>query len=1271
MRKLICFLVALFIGTYGFALPIEMQVISGEASATSSNFAMQITASDKTILHWKDFSIAKGEMTQILLPNASSQVLNRVVGEVPSQILGQLQSNGQVFLINPNGVIFGVDAKVDTAALIASTLEMANDNFLAGGNLMFQGTSVAAVVNLGAVTADEIVLIGNNVENQGSLNGANVFCGTGTEVLLQLGQGIFIKSEGLDGPSEDNIFERGIRFAGRAEANGVEERNGRIFLVADEGQIDFTGSAIAESGEIRILGNEVYLHENAFVDVSGDFGGGTILVGGAFQGIETPGPNALYTVVDKDVTLKADALVNGPGGKVINWADKTTHFRGSISAQGGPEGGNGGLVEVSGKEKLSFCGTSNTLAPLGKTGTLLLDPGDFQIEHGAIGTSVNTIFNPGGCGLGCETIVDNCPGSILTDGDLNNILAANNVEVTNSGCSNIHINNAAGAVAISWASTSSLTITSSQNLTMDSNCTIVGAGSITLATMMGGGGTMTLNGQLMTNAPTAVANITLQADRDITINNNVLVNGASMFGGDITIQSFNGNINVLGNNNPVEISSPLNVNNPDGSGAATITLHAADGATPGTVSVVAGPNGRAQVGNGGSPSSPPAGYVAPQTVTCNIFINTNSPMMTNGNLVLLGSSAVDGYAQIGHGGPLAPPTMNILQGNIFNFVNNIFGSHAIQITGGSNTNSYAQIGHTVNPGAATTIGGVVQVKPSDNNVDTILGDITLLGGSAATSYALIGHGGIASAGVTRYQQFTPAGCMGLNCCVDGDPALGVHFEFFAGNLFLTGGTADQTYAAIGFTGNPAINFHDHPKIDLGGTFSSGVGSITLQSGTGGGGTGAGAYVGYFFYVPGGAAPGITMPTAGHVSPCQFFAVTPEQVLELEFLWSNYNMNMRGAAGGISAASIGCDALAGSGNVGMWLGLSVSNNAVIDGSFGAAGVGTLGSAFIQDGIGIPASIVVPSNSTIAFDTLTINSGMNSPAGINGTGALLLFSFNDITLNGTATQPSYINSFGLTPPSALLSFDPYLTPGSSISSLLSNIIIQNHSQVILNGPGTLMVVGANDVQVLNTSQITSTNSSGNITVVVDQLSTPARVIGPGKFVVDPSSLASGGSGQLRIYTARFSQNTQMGTLQGVPFTGTALVNDPHNEYCIYFTGEFGDPQASPIPNGGYDSTPPAYRVYYKEGCVPPAAASITSLGAIPNLFPYDMGMFWTDLWNGCNYGGLAGKEFSVQYTSDLLTSMPSIKSISALKSTQVLSDEYYLMMMKKYLLNQDPL
>jgi filamentous hemagglutinin family protein len=187
-----------------------------------------------------------------------------------------------------------------------------------------------------------------------------------------------------------------IKVGSTAAISAADENSGGLVKIrAATGNLQLDGKVAANSsmdnggkgGEIQILGNTITLSGTALLDASGATGGGKIFVGGDYEGganptnnyASEPLQNASTLKIDKGAVMNADATVQGDGGVVINWAEGTTVSSGSVSAKGGPLGGNGGFVEISGKQKLGFAGEVNLSATRGRIGTLLLDPDDLWI----------------------------------------------------------------------------------------------------------------------------------------------------------------------------------------------------------------------------------------------------------------------------------------------------------------------------------------------------------------------------------------------------------------------------------------------------------------------------------------------------------------------------------------------------------------------------------------------------------------------------------------------------------------------------------------------------------------------------------------------------------------------------------------------------------------------------------------------------------------------------------------------------------------------------
>jgi len=154
------------------ANPNGPQVVAGSAVFNQAGKTLNITNSPGAIINWQGFSIAADEVTRFIQSGANSAVLNRVIGSGASNILGQLLSNGRVFLINPNGVFFGAGAVVDVAGLTVSTLGLSDADFLAGKFKFTDQIGAGRIVNQGAIqtaAGGQVYLVAPNVENHGIL----------------------------------------------------------------------------------------------------------------------------------------------------------------------------------------------------------------------------------------------------------------------------------------------------------------------------------------------------------------------------------------------------------------------------------------------------------------------------------------------------------------------------------------------------------------------------------------------------------------------------------------------------------------------------------------------------------------------------------------------------------------------------------------------------------------------------------------------------------------------------------------------------------------------------------------------------------------------------------------------------------------------------------------------------------------------------------------------------------------------------------------------
>lgn len=376
------------------ANPMGASVVSGQAGFSASGNTLTVTNTPGAIIHWQDFSIGANEATRFIQQSASSAVLNRVVTNSPSAILGSLQSNGRVFLVNPNGIVFGAGSSVDVAGMVASTLNMSNADFLTGRYRFTQVPGAQNISNAGHLSAQsggQIYLIAPNVENTGVITAPNgeilLAAGNSVELVNSMEPNLRVSISAAAGDATNvgqlladagslGLFGAIVKNSGTASADSAAMQGGRIVFRAAR-RTEITGAVSADGttgGTIRVLGNEVGVMDGAIVSADGMQGGGTVLVGGDYRGNNADVPNAQVTYVSPNTSISANATQNGNGGKVIVWADDTARVYGNISARGGTQGGDGGFVETSGKRLLDVTHAPDVSAPFGKAGTWLLDP---------------------------------------------------------------------------------------------------------------------------------------------------------------------------------------------------------------------------------------------------------------------------------------------------------------------------------------------------------------------------------------------------------------------------------------------------------------------------------------------------------------------------------------------------------------------------------------------------------------------------------------------------------------------------------------------------------------------------------------------------------------------------------------------------------------------------------------------------------------------------------------------------------------------------------
>lgn len=426
------------------ANPNLPNVVHGQATfATPDPHTLSIENTPGAIINWQSFGIAANEITQFIQQGPNSAVLNRVVGTDPSALMGTLTSNGQVYLINPNGIVVGHNALIDTAGFVASTLDMTDEDFKRG-HLHFEDNGHAGgITNKGFIKADDggnILLVAPSITNEGAIStdGGNLILAAGHSVTITSlddaalqfeiqapDNAVINLGEMVVGQGAASIFAGTIQHAGTISANSLSvDAQGRIQLVAaddlavaDTAVVDASGAnggsihiesvsgdtviqglvsatGDEQGGAIHVLGDRVGLFNAATVDASGHDGGGEVLIGGDFQGANPDISNASQTVVGDNAIIRANSARSGDGGTVIVWSDEYTSFTGRAEAKGGAIEGDGGFIEISGKESLKFAGEAAASAEQGAAGTVLFDPKNIDInDAGGAAVASNDEFS--------------------------------------------------------------------------------------------------------------------------------------------------------------------------------------------------------------------------------------------------------------------------------------------------------------------------------------------------------------------------------------------------------------------------------------------------------------------------------------------------------------------------------------------------------------------------------------------------------------------------------------------------------------------------------------------------------------------------------------------------------------------------------------------------------------------------------------------------------------------------------------------------------------
>ncbi|GAA4342177.1 hypothetical protein GCM10023144_43910 [Pigmentiphaga soli] len=379
-------------------LPDGFNPIMGGVTSSVSGNAMSLTqAEQRAIVQWNTFSIAAGHRVDISQPGASAIMLNRVTGGELSEIAGTLTANGRVFLVNPAGVLFGSGSQVSTGGLVATTLNITDDDFKAG-RFVFErdDANLNSIVNQGRLTSagGTIALMAAVVDNQNLIqaDGGVVGLVSARKVTLDfegdglttfrldpdakassasITQGAAALAQADGGrvaviADSSQVAQQVVNLAGTVRARSLSVHNGEVVLGAAGNEIDVTGKIDATSGEAGATGGSVtatagtvLLQEGAVIDASGEAGGGTVTLRATASPDELPEGGVSGVGVEAGAAIHADATVRGNGGQIVldggsapagsynDVVDRGLLYLGGALSANAAGQGDGGLVALS------------------------------------------------------------------------------------------------------------------------------------------------------------------------------------------------------------------------------------------------------------------------------------------------------------------------------------------------------------------------------------------------------------------------------------------------------------------------------------------------------------------------------------------------------------------------------------------------------------------------------------------------------------------------------------------------------------------------------------------------------------------------------------------------------------------------------------------------------------------------------------------------------------------------------------------------------------
>ncbi|MBT8578641.1 filamentous hemagglutinin N-terminal domain-containing protein [Polynucleobacter paneuropaeus] len=536
------------------ALPTGGKVVAGAATISSTSTATSATmninqTSQRAVINWQTFNVGKNATVNFNQPNSSAVTLNRVVSATPSMIQGAINANGQVILVNPNGVTFGKGAEVNAAGVVASTLNISNQDFMNGKNI-YSGNGEGKIVNKGTITATDpngyIALLAPEIRNQGYLIAR---MGPSSTVALASGEKISLDFRGtqLIGVSIDKaaykalienkriietnggliivaagtareLMSSVIQNTGRISANSIVDNGGVIELVADNvtnsGSISANGGTNGVGGQVNIVGNNITLAANSQTTATGNLGGGSIQVGvGKTVATNTTPASAVNGNANTAAAPQTAAQILASNTQGVGTQAQTVSVeQGAVVDASAINSGNGGAIVIWSQVKTTVNGILKAVGGYLNGNGGLIETSSAGLVSLGKSLSIDTSSSKGSAGLWYVDPID-----LTIDGASSAVISAalvnNNVSITVAGNT--------------CPSLGSCTQNGSGNLTIVSGADIIKqSGSLTTLTL-------TASGVFNLNANISGQNL------DVIINSSIayLNAGSTITANQVTVQA--------------------------------------------------------------------------------------------------------------------------------------------------------------------------------------------------------------------------------------------------------------------------------------------------------------------------------------------------------------------------------------------------------------------------------------------------------------------------------------------------------------------------------------------------------------------------------------------------------------------------------------------------------------------------------------------------------------------------------------------------------------